>query len=260
MSDGDSDRGTVARSGRGARTTLGAPALALLLACAACAPPPGTTRDAATGGGDASTRQARGATAVPATRMSDATDRSDPAPDERTAPVLATELRAVDARMPVGAPLELRFVARNDTDETLELLIWNTPLEEPLSADLFAVERDGERLPYRGRLIKRGQPEVDDLVRLAPGQAVERTVDIARYYAVDRPGRYTIAFAPRPSPLDARGVRLGAPDEPVVVERAAAEPDAAGTVERASDAPGELADPDAGGPADEDPSGTNAND
>lgn len=144
---------------------------------------------------------------------------------------LATSMRAPTTRSAVSTPLEIVFIARNDTAETLELLLWNTPFEDPLSADLFVVERDGERLPYRGRLVKRDRPEADDFARLAPGQALEHRFDLARYYAVERPGRYEILFVPPPYAADGGGIPLEAIDEPLLIERVA--PDGESPVEEA---------------------------
>ena len=91
--------------------------------------------------------------------MNDDTEAADAAADapreaERPASpgaALAVSLRAGAERSAVGTPLEITVTARNTSGEDARLLLWNTPFEPTLSAGMFAVERDGETLPYRGR-------------------------------------------------------------------------------------------------------------
>ena len=166
--------------------------------------------------------------------MNDDTEAADAAADapreaERPASpgaALAVSLRAGAERSAVGTPLEITVTARNTSGEDARLLLWNTPFEPTLSAGMFAVERDGETLPYRGRMLKRSiPPAAGDVVRLIAGDALESVVDLSRYYAVDEPGSYTIRFEPRPVPVaanedDAPFATLLAPaEEALLVER-----------------------------------------
>ena len=140
---------------------------------------------------------------------------------------LLASLRVETARSGVDEPLIVRVEARNPSNEELALLTWNTPFEPTLSADAFAIARDGEPVPYRGRLVKRAWPPPDDaIVRLAPGETFERELDLSRHYAVYEPGTYSIALAPRAVGIDAGATgehafaALAATgEEPVVVER-----------------------------------------
>ena len=141
------------------------------------------------------------------------------------ADTLLVSLRPDAARSGTDEPLTLHVEARNPTGEALALLLWNTPFEPTLSADAFAITRDGEPVPYRGRLVKRALPPPDDaVVRLAPGQRYRHAFDLARHYALDEPGTYSIELAPRPVAIDDGSgggfADLAAADEdPVVVER-----------------------------------------
>ena len=140
---------------------------------------------------------------------------------------LLVSLRAESASSAIDAPFELVVEARNATAEGAEMLLWNTPFEPVLSADTFAVARDGEPVPYRGRTVKRATPPGDGaVVRLAPGETLERTVALSNHYAMDAPGTYEIGFVPRPVLVDdgSGGVRefatlVPADAAPLVVER-----------------------------------------
>ena len=140
---------------------------------------------------------------------------------------LPVTLSVAAPRTAVDEPLELLVQTRNPADGPASLLLWNTPFEPVLSTDAFEVTRDGEPVAYLGRMVRRLPPPRDeDVVRLAPGEAFARTLDLARHYALDAPGTYEIRFAPRPITLDdgsgdaSRFAPLVAADDgPVVVER-----------------------------------------
>jgi hypothetical protein len=88
------------------------------------------------------------------------------------------------------------FYVTNNGAEAVELLIWNTPLEEVLSADVFAVSRDDQAVSYIGRTMKRSSPEADDYVTIDAGATRETLIDISRYYDTREPGAYEIRFKP----------------------------------------------------------------
>ena len=70
----------------------------------------------------------------------------------RTTPGLSLDCTLeMDETYPVGEPVSLRFVLRNQTDRPLYVLTWYTPLEG-IAGDIFQVTRDGEKLPYQGML------------------------------------------------------------------------------------------------------------
>jgi hypothetical protein len=88
----------------------------------------------------------------------------------------------------------VRFTLRNRSARPVSVLTWQTPLEG-LLGDVFRVRKDGgEPLPYRGPMVKRGDPDADDYVRLAPGAEATEEVDVALAYDLTSPGRYAISF------------------------------------------------------------------
>jgi len=153
---------------------------------------------------------------------------TDATPDEAEsksgAEIIEVQSEPVVTRSRVDEPLELRVIARNPGENDLRFLIWNTPFDEALSADLFEIMFNGERLEYRGIMYRRALPPDDDAyVTLAGGESLEAVVDLAQSYAVDRPGQYTISFRPQP-PLAIDdsgdvGAALAAVGEPITIER-----------------------------------------
>ena len=89
---------------------------------------------------------------------------------------------------------ELLFYLQNNTAETAQLLPWNTPLEQFLSADLFLVSTNDERLPYTGRVIKRQAPQADDYINLEAGERLESVVVLSQGYDLSRSGEYRIVL------------------------------------------------------------------
>lgn len=89
--------------------------------------------------------------------------------------------------------LTARWTLHNDTVETLQVLVWHTPLAG-FSNDLFYVERDGEPVPYIGRLVKWGTPTAEDYVEIESGGSVSATFDPSAVYDMSQPGQYTIAY------------------------------------------------------------------
>ena len=149
-----------------------------------------------------------------------------PDASESKAGAEAIEVRSepVVVRSRVDEPLEIRFTAYNTGENDLRFLVWNTPFDEALSADLFEIVFDGARLEYRGIMYRRAlPPDDDDYLTLGGGESLEAVVDLAQSYAFDRPGQYTISFRPQP-PLAIDdsgdvGAALMAVGEPITIER-----------------------------------------
>jgi len=95
-----------------------------------------------------------------------------------------------------GSSSELTFQVTNQSDTDIEMLVWNTPFEKMLSADIFMVERDGESVAYIGRKVKRGTPQPEHYLTVPAGERVEKTLDMATYYDMEQAGEYSIVFNP----------------------------------------------------------------
>jgi peptidyl-Lys metalloendopeptidase len=81
----------------------------------------------------------------------------------------------------------------NAGSHAVRLLRWNTPVEGVKDA-LFAISRDGEPVTYLGAHYKRPAPTAGDYLRLAPGESLSATVDLAAVYDLSRTGSYSVRF------------------------------------------------------------------
>lgn len=96
----------------------------------------------------------------------------------------------------IGEPVELRFSLHNRTDRTLYVLTWYTPLEG-LAGEILRLTRDGNPVPYRGMLAKRGDPTAEEYVAIQAEATADAVVDLAESYDLSRPGRYEVVFTSR---------------------------------------------------------------
>lgn len=103
--------------------------------------------------------------------------------------VTAPSFRTDDARFLVRCEIQ------NPDPVDYLLLKWFTPLEGLLS-DCLRVERRGERVPYDGRLLKRGTPGANDYILIPAGQTVHADVDLGEAYQVSTAGEYSVAVDP----------------------------------------------------------------
>lgn len=90
-----------------------------------------------------------------------------------------------------GGPVALRFRLVNRTDGPLWVLRWNTPIEG-WRGTIFTVSFQGTDLPYRGPLLKRGDPGRQEYVEITPQDSLNVSLDLAEAYDVKQPGRYQV--------------------------------------------------------------------
>lgn len=118
---------------------------------------------------------------------------------QKETPVSATPSLSLDCTLEMdesyaaGKPVHLKFELHNPTDRTLYLLTWYTPLEG-IAGEIFQVTRDGQALPYRGMLAKRGDPSRDEYVAIDPGETASAEVDLGIGYDLSAPGSYQVQF------------------------------------------------------------------
>jgi len=114
--------------------------------------------------------------------------------------VLVRFRRRVNMKLPVACSLgvlpaeqvDVVFSLYNNSDKPLEYLPWGTPLEANLTRDVFAIELNGDVLPYVGPVVKRRPPVKEDHDILQPGENREVVVNVASYYDMTAAGSYII--------------------------------------------------------------------
>ena len=116
--------------------------------------------------------------------------------DETDSPDLIAGIEPVESADSASSSTSLIFYVANQGDADIEMLMWNTPFEKTLSADVFTVKLNGESVTYNGRKVKRGTPQPDSFIKVPAGERVEIRLDMATYYAMEQAGEYSVTFEP----------------------------------------------------------------
>jgi len=103
---------------------------------------------------------------------------------------------AARASYVLGNAVQVELTLENVSSEPVAFLAWNTPFDR-LGGDAFRVRRDGAAVRFRGALAKRGEPRIEDYVRIEPGGAATATADLAASYDLSPAGSYAVEFAGR---------------------------------------------------------------
>lgn len=88
---------------------------------------------------------------------------------------------------------DLKFTLTNNSNERVNVLKWQTPLEG-IKNDMFWVKRQDEVAVYLGKLVKRSAPKTQDYITLDPKESVSTNIDISEIYDISKSGNYTIEF------------------------------------------------------------------
>lgn len=87
----------------------------------------------------------------------------------------------------------LHFGITNTAGRDIAILRYTTPIGG-FESNLFTVTRDGQPVPYIGRMVLRLGPTAEDWITLSPGESIEAVVDLSEAYDMRRGGTYTITF------------------------------------------------------------------
>jgi peptidyl-Lys metalloendopeptidase len=90
-------------------------------------------------------------------------------------------------------PLNLTFKLKNNTNTTLYVLKWLTPLEG-FNSNMFQIEISGEKAVYIGRTVKRAAPRPEDYEKIKAGETVKKELNLAEAYAVYKAGDYKVEY------------------------------------------------------------------
>ena len=94
----------------------------------------------------------------------------------------------------------VRFTLRNDSDEDLYILSWQTPFRGVVG-NLFDVRKGGQPVAYTGRLYKRGTPQAADYLRIPAGQSLSAEVELSSVYDLRSSGEYSVQYSVRAQDL-----------------------------------------------------------
>lgn len=102
--------------------------------------------------------------------------------------------QALSVGIEIGDTQFVTFYVVNNTSSAISMLIWNTPFEKTLSADIFLVTHGVKKMPYLGRKVKRSSPGSSDYLVVPAGQKLEAEMDITKYYGLTESGEYSVTI------------------------------------------------------------------
>jgi peptidyl-Lys metalloendopeptidase len=94
-------------------------------------------------------------------------------------------------------------VFTNTGDTPVSVVNWFVPDGTP-EGDLFLLTRNGEAVPYLGPIIKRPAPTANDMITIAPGESIVRTVELSGLYDLAETGVYAIQYGAASAQMFAR--------------------------------------------------------
>ena|SRR6185312_12127554 len=106
---------------------------------------------------------------------------------------LSTTLEAQKGFIGASDDAVVKITYRNDSAEDIYLVRWQTALQG-VEGNLFDVSRDGQEVPYTGRLYKRATPRAEDYIRIPAGASRSADVELSSVYDLSRTGEYSIRY------------------------------------------------------------------
>ena len=106
---------------------------------------------------------------------------------------LAANVDTAQARFAPEEPVALTLHLANRGAGSVWVPRWQIPSEE-IEADILAITRDGEAVPYLGPLVKRPAPTAADYVEIAAGEELTAVFDPTSVYDMNPAGQYSVAF------------------------------------------------------------------
>ena len=100
---------------------------------------------------------------------------------------------ALPGEVEMTDPLPLKMTLSNPGKQTLHVLNWHTPFEGFFSRYLKVTGPQGE-IAYGGALVKRGQPQRDEYLSIAPRTSVTSSANLRDVYKFDVPGTYRVEY------------------------------------------------------------------
>jgi hypothetical protein len=106
--------------------------------------------------------------------------------------ILNSEIKTAES-FKVGEDILVNVKITNTSNQDINLLIWNTPLEG-FKANLFEIIDDSssEVLKYQGIMVKRGNPPKKDYIQLKAGASVDALINLKEAYNLSEIGTYSL--------------------------------------------------------------------
>lgn len=87
----------------------------------------------------------------------------------------------------------IEFQVANNSTSPVKFVKWGMPIAgDP--GDFFDVFYNGEIVPYKGVMMRRGIPRDSDFIILYPGEVRRVTVDLSESYDIERAGHYIVRY------------------------------------------------------------------
>ena len=106
--------------------------------------------------------------------------------------ILKYHLEAQEAYK-IGQPVIIKFSIENLTENVIWILTWYTPFEGILGK-IFSVNCGGQEIVYNGMMVKRGNPDLKDYLRIGPYKSVSTEVDLSIAYRLQSSNECHVKF------------------------------------------------------------------
>lgn len=88
----------------------------------------------------------------------------------------------------------ITFTLTNTSQSQVRVLRWNTPLEGSIVGDIFAVTKDGRKIRYRGKQVKRAPAGAADYLTIQAGESVSAVTSLLTAYDISETGQYEVRY------------------------------------------------------------------
>lgn len=110
---------------------------------------------------------------------------------------ITVRIKAEDTSFDLSSPLVISFSIENEGEKERKICKYMTPIEG-FKGNIFRITNErGERISYKGPMVKRGKPSESSFVSVAGGETLVYSIDLANGYSFMEPGVYSVQFKGR---------------------------------------------------------------
>jgi len=113
--------------------------------------------------------------------------------NNNTSSNISVKLELESAHYNANDKQNLKFTLSNNSNQTLSVLKWGTPLEG-IHDNLFSVRKQEQSSLYMGIIVKRGLPKPKDFIMLDPKSSISTNFNLDDVYDITDAGDYTVEF------------------------------------------------------------------